>query len=135
MIYLQKCEKCVTLCIMDVNEIWKQALPIIENNVSLDENNQLGNGGSTLNSDINTNDSVVGDLDLKANIMNEIGQEFGKIKYLDMEHNLEVNSGVNSVINDAIVSYLNYGWSEVIIPNPTNSYYDYLYYNLLCNKY
>lgn len=73
---------------------------LLENNVSLEENNQLGNGENTLNSDINTNDSVVGDLDLKANIMNEIGQEFGKIKYLDMEHNLEVNSGVNSVIND-----------------------------------
>ncbi len=34
MIYLQNCEKCVTIPIMDVNEIWKQALPIIENNVS-----------------------------------------------------------------------------------------------------
>ena len=41
---------------------------------------------------------------------------------------------LNSVINNAIASYLNYGWSEVIIPNQTNSYYDYLYYNLLCNK-
>lgn len=41
---------------------------------------------------------------------------------------------LNSVIDDAITSYLNYGWSEVIIPNPTNSYYDYLYYNLLCNR-
>ena len=34
MIYLQNCKKYVTIPIMDVNEIWKQALPIIENNVS-----------------------------------------------------------------------------------------------------
>lgn len=41
---------------------------------------------------------------------------------------------LNKIINSAIASYLSYGWSEVIIPNPTNSYYDYLYYDLLYNK-
>lgn len=41
---------------------------------------------------------------------------------------------LNSVINDAVASYLNYGWSEIIIPNPTKSYYDYLYYDLLYKK-
>lgn len=38
---------------------------------------------------------------------------------------------INSIITKAIVSYLEHGWSEVIIPNPSNSYFDYLYYNLL----
>lgn len=41
---------------------------------------------------------------------------------------------LNSVIHKAIASYLNYGWKEVIIPNPTNSYCDYLHYHLLINK-
>lgn len=40
---------------------------------------------------------------------------------------------INSTIDKAIASYLEYGWSEMIIPNPTNSYFDYLYYCLLRN--
>lgn len=44
------------------------------------------------------------------------------------------DSHLNNIINNAITSYLNYGWSEVIIPNPANSYFDYLYYDLLCDK-
>ncbi|MGN1000743.1 MAG: hypothetical protein ACI4OG_02270 [Bacilli bacterium] len=38
---------------------------------------------------------------------------------------------INSIISKAIASYLEYGWSEMIIPNPTNCYFDYLYYCLL----
>lgn len=37
----------------------------------------------------------------------------------------------NKIIDKAIASYLDYGWSELIIPNPTKSYTEYLYYNLL----
>ena len=51
----------------------------------------------------------------------KLPEEFDKLYY---QKGKEVNK----------IAYLNYGWSEVIIPNPTNSYYDYLYYNLLCNK-
>lgn len=54
---------------------------------------------------------------------------------------------INDTISKAIASYLEYGWSEMIIPNPTGSYFDYLFYYLLgnlgyelygreeCNKY
>ena len=38
---------------------------------------------------------------------------------------------INSLINKAIASYLEYGWKELIIPNPANSYTDYLRYHLL----
>lgn len=40
---------------------------------------------------------------------------------------------INNVINKAIASYLEHGWTENIIPNITNSYFDYLYYHLLSN--
>lgn len=40
---------------------------------------------------------------------------------------------LNSIINHAIASYLNYGWSEYIAPNPSASYYDYLRYKLFLN--
>ena len=62
-------------------------------------------------------------------LIRELREETGIV--LDKQ---DFNSFIKSVINNAIASYLNYGWSEIIIPNPTNSYYDYLYYNLLCNK-
>ena len=41
---------------------------------------------------------------------------------------------LNSIVDEAIASYLKHGWSQEIIPNPTKSYYDYVYYNLLSNN-
>ena len=37
----------------------------------------------------------------------------------------------NKIIQDAIVSYLSYGWDQQIIPNPYKSYFDYMRMNLL----
>ena len=44
---------------------------------------------------------------------------------------LYCNDHLNSVINNAIASYLNYGWSELIGTNPFNSYYDFIRYDFL----
>lgn len=41
---------------------------------------------------------------------------------------------VNNTINKAIASYLQYGWNEQIISNPTSSYFEYIRYHLINNN-
>ncbi len=81
---------------------------VLENSVEMIKNDELGIKNNVLDSmEDNALDSMEDNLlkgndnwDLKASILGEIGEEFGKIKYLDMEHNLDINTEAKSMVNE-----------------------------------